>query len=370
MAVQGFGSSHALVPQQWSEGLEAEVLKKISWTGFVGKRSDALVQMKDSLTNKPGDTETIGLRMQLGTKPKSSSDAVENNEQTLTVYDMNYSIDEVVDAVRFKNVIDRQRVNFDMRDEAKAALADQLSNAWDISFFAQLAGAVHLSGTFGGNNTVTDPQTVAVAGTPGHFISCDSTSQATAIQGDENLAAADTFTLDYLDQVVETAKTLSPAIRPARIEGFGRPLYVCFIHPYQTTQLRAEGTLWDDLQRAAMQGGKVDDNPLLTGALGVYNDVLLVESTRVPLGVNSSTQAAVANTRRAIFCGAQSAVMGWGRLGGSPRRFRWVEKQFDYDREYGVAAGFLGGIKNTNFNSKPFATIVLSSYAAPAGPTS
>jgi N4-gp56 family major capsid protein len=358
LAVQGFGSSHALVPQQWSEGLEAEVLKKISWTGFVGKRSDALCQMKDSLTNKPGDTETIGLRMQLSDKPKSSSDAVENNEQSLTMYDMNYSIDEVVDAVRFKNVIDRQRVNFDMRDEAKAGLADQLSNAWDISFFAQLAGALHLSGTFGGNNTVQDPQTVASSG---HFMSCDA---AAATQADENLGSADTFDLNYLDIAVERAKTLSPAIRPARIEGFSRPLYVCFIHPYQTTQLRTTGTLWDQLQRLAIEGGKVSDNPLLTGALGVYNDVLLVESNRVPLGVNSSTGAAVADTRRAIFCGAQSAVMGWGRLGGSPRRFRWVEKQFDYDREYGVAAGFLGGIKSTWFNSKPFASIVISSYAA------
>jgi N4-gp56 family major capsid protein len=113
-----------------------------------------------------------------------------------------------------------------------------------------------------------------------------------------------------------------------------------------------------------MQGGRVDDNPLITGALGVWNDVLLIESTRVPQGVNSSTGAAVAGVRRAIFCGAQSAVIAWGRLGGTPRRFRWVEKQFEYDREYGVAAGFLGGIKLTQFNGKPFGSIVISTTAA------
>jgi N4-gp56 family major capsid protein len=358
MAVQSFSTSNALVPQQWSEGLEAEVLKKISWTGFIGKRSDSLVQMKDTLTNEPGDTETIGLRMQLNSKPKSSSDALENNEQSLTLYNMSYTIDEVVDAVRFKNVIDRQRVNFDMRDEAKAALADQLSNAWDTSFFAQLGGAAHQSGTFAGNNTILDHQGVTGQA---HYINAETSSTA-----DESLDSNDLFTLDLLDIAVERAKTLTPAIRPARIEGFGRPMYVCFIHPYQTTQLRAEGTLWDDLQRAAMSGGKVDDNPLLTGALGVYNDVLLVESNRVPQGVNSSTDAAISTVRRAVFCGAQSAVMGWGRLGGSPRRFRWVEKQFDYDREYGVAAGFLGGIKLCQFNSKPFANIVISTYATAA----
>ena len=359
MSVQTFSTSNALVPQHWSEGLEAEVLKKISYTGLIGKRSDALVQWKDTLSNKPGDTETIGLRMQLSSKPKSSSDAVEGNEQTLTLYNMSYTIDEVVDAVRFKNVIDRQRVNFDMRDEAKAALADQLSNAWDTSLFAQLAGALHLTGTFGGHNTPLDPQ----AADSNYFMSADT---ANITQADESLASGDAFTLELLDIAVERAKTLSPAIRPARIEGFDRPLYVCFIHPYQVTQLRTtagSGSNWAGIQMAAMQGGKVNDNPLITGALGVYNDVLLIESTRVPLGVNSSTSASVANTRRAIFCGAQSAVIGWGRLGGTPRRFRWVEKQFDYDREYGVAAGFLGGIKQTQFNSKPFATIVISTYA-------
>ena len=358
MSVQEFGTSHALVPQQWSEGLEAEVLKKISWTSLLGKRSDSLIQWKDSLSSQPGDTETLGLRMQLTNAPKSSSDAVEGNEQTLTIYDMSYTIDEVVDAVRFKNVIDRQRVTFDMRDEAKAALADQLSNAWDTSFFNQLAGAQHeSSATMYGHNTMVDPQNITGID---HFITGDSTSTTK----DESLASGDEFTLALLDKAVERAKTLSPAIRPARIEGFDRPLYVCFIHPYQVSDLRTEGTVWDDIQRAAMQGGKVNDNPIITGSLGVYNDVLLIESTRVPLGVNSSTDAAVADTRRAIFCGAQSAVMGWGRLGGSPRRFRWVEKQFDYDREYGVASGFLGGIKKTAFNSKPFASIVISTYAA------
>lgn len=360
MAVQSFSASHALVPQQWQEGLEAETLKKISWTGFVGKRSDALCQQKDTLSQKAGSQETLGLRMQLNAEPKTSTDAVEGNEQTLTMYNMSYVIDEVVDAVRFKNVIDRQRVTFDMRDEAKAALADQLSNAWDHSFFNQLAGVDHtgVGAVFQGNNTVLDHQ----AASSDHFISADTANIA---QADESLTTngTDLFTLDLIDIAVERAKTISPAIRPARIEGFDQPLYVCFVHPYQVSQLRttAANNRWEEIMYAAMRGGKVNDNPLITGALGIYNGTLLVESNRVPNGINSSTGAAVTTSRRAIFCGAQSIVLGWGRLGGTPNRFRWVEKQFDYDREYGVSAGFLGGLKLTQFNSKPFASIVISS---------
>jgi N4-gp56 family major capsid protein len=110
---------------------------------------------------------------------------------------------------------------------------------------------------------------------------------------------------------VEKAKTISPVIRPARIEGFSEPLYVLFVHPYQVTSLRTTSAgLWRSIQDAAMQGGKVNDNPMITGALGIYNNVLLVENTRVPQGVRSDTGAAVANLRCSVCC---------DRLGSSRR---------------------------------------------------
>jgi len=147
-------------------------------------------------------------------------------------------------------------------------------------------------------------------------------------------------------------------------------MYVCFIHPYQKSDLMAyssgaPSTIWGKIQQDYRQGGgEQSSNPLITGACGVYGDVLFVENSRVPYGLSAAdSTTVVTNVRRAIFCGAQSAVMGWGRLGGTPRRFRWTEKQFDYDREYGVAAGFLGGIKQTQFNSLPFSTICISTYS-------
>lgn len=356
MGLQSFATTDALTAELWSDGLEAEALKKVSFAGLMGKRSDSLIQWKDGLSKKPGDTETIGLRMQLTNAPKSSSDSVENNEQTLQIYNDSLTLDEVVDAVKFKNVIDRQRVTFDMRDEAKAALADQLANAWDTSMFNQLAG-FNLSGlktTFRGCNSVTAPDS-------GHWIIADSSNNST----EDTLADASTdyFSTDLIDVAVEKAKTLSPSIRPASIPGYSQPMYVCFVHPYQMSQLKASGTRWDTMQRDAMQAGLLGDNPLITGATGVWNGTLIIESPRVPYGLDASGDIKT-TVRRAVFCGAQAAFVCWGRLGGDPRRFRWVEKQFDYDREYGVMAGFLGGIKRSIFNSKSFAAITISTYAA------
>ncbi|WP_299346877.1 DUF4043 family protein, partial [uncultured Maritalea sp.] len=132
--------------------------------------------------------------------------------------------------------------------------------------------------------------------------------------------------------------------------------------------LRADATTagnWFDLQRASIEGGKIKDNGILSGALGVYNRTLLVESTRLPLAINSSTGAAISNTRRAVFCGAQALSCAYGKDSG-PTKFVWTEKLFDYDNELGVSVSCIHGMKKSIFNSEDFATITIPTYAAPA----
>jgi N4-gp56 family major capsid protein len=144
--------------------------------------------------------------------------------------------------------------------------------------------------------------------------------------------------------------------------------YVCFIHPDQVLSMRADVATvgnWFDLQGKRLQGGEKDNNGLYTGALGIYNRTLLVENTRVPSGINSTTGVAVSNTRRAIFCGAQAASWAYGK-GGGKNKFKWVEELFDYDRELGVRASAIFGCKKTVYNSVDYGTIVLGSYALPA----
>jgi N4-gp56 family major capsid protein len=110
-----------------------------------------------------------------------------------------------------------------------------------------------------------------------------------------------------------------------------------------------------DLEKAAMTGGSVKDNPIFTGALGMYNGTILHASNRVP--------SVVASTRRAIFCGAQACGMAFGRDNG-PDRFSWIEELFDYGNQLGVSGGAIFGMKKMQFNSADFATIVASTWAA------
>ena len=104
--------------------------------------------------------------------------------------------------------------------------------------------------------------------------------------------------------------------------------------------------------------------PQRTNLLGVYNGVILHADPRIPQAVSGADSTlAVASTRRAVFCGAQAAVMGYGRENGQ-NRFTWVEKAFDYGNSLGVSAGAIFGLKKSVFNSVDYATVVMATYAA------
>lgn len=92
--------------------------------------------------------------------------------------------------------------------------------------------------------------------------------------------------------------------------------------------------------------------------IGVYNNTIIVETARIPNGVS----AVNTTTRRAVFCGAQSAVLAIGQ-DNNPEKMSWVEELFDYDNQLGVSAGMIFGVLKSTFNSVDFGTIALSTYA-------
>lgn len=235
-------------------------------------------------------------------------------------------------------------------------LSDWWADRWDTWAFNQLGGYTPQTDTrYTGHNAVTAP-----------------TRQVwpAAVTTDQGLNTAtgvtDVFTLTLIDKAVELAKTGTPPIRPIMIDG--EKWFIVFIHPYQTTSLRAfpvtstAQVTWYDLQKSFLQGTGSAQNALFTGALGTYNGCILHESNRVPQGVNSSTGAAVTTARRAILCGAQAAVAAFGQ-GHDKNSYDWFEQLFDYGNKLGVKAGCISGLKKSVYNSTDFGTVVMSSKA-------
>ena len=247
----------------------------------------------------------------------------------------------------------QQRVPFSVREEALSGLRDWWTDRVDYAFFNQLCGFTPQTDT-----RWTGLQAV-VAPDANHIIRSDPTAL-----GDESITTTSLYTLSLIDKEVERARTLTPAIRPVKLGG--KDFYVTFLHPFQVTDLRTNTNTgqWLDIQKAAMTGGEVQDNPIFDGSLGVYNGVVIHSDVRVTQGVTGATSngAVVPNVRRSVFCGAQAGACAYGR-DNSAGRFTWVEELFDYQNQLGVSAGQIWGLKKTVFNAQDYATIVMSTYA-------
>ena len=350
MANTEYGVNNALSVKLWSKKLSVEVLKETWAMRFAGTGTGSMIQIKDETQKSAGDRITYGLRMQLTSAGVQGDGTLEGNEEALVTYSDAILINQLRNAVRSAGRMTQQRVPFSIRDEALSGLRDWYADRLDNAAFTQLCGYTPQTNTsYTGNNA-----TISVDSAHQKFISGTT---------DQGLSSGNTFALGIIDAAVEAAKVLTPAIRPVRTGG--KEFYLGFLHPYQVTDMRINTSTgqWLDIQKAAMTGGEVDDNPIFDGALGVYNGVILHSDYRVTQGVQSATPTtAVTTVRRAVLAGAQALMLGYGRDNG-PGRYTWVEELFDYENELGVSAGCIFGMKKTTFNSADFADIVMSSYA-------
>lgn len=369
----------------WSFKLDREALKRTYIKRFMGNDTNSMIQIKNETNKGPGDRIRITLRKQLRGRGTLGDANQEGNEESLTTWTQDLIINQLRHAVRSEGKMTEQRIPFSIRNEGMNGLADWWAERWDIWGFYHLAGFtpgnVISSGDedtdnagpeYNGHNTITAPTRQVFA--PDAAGVAQTTDQAVA-----GLPAAEgQFTLAMIDRAVERAKVTGTnighvPIRPIMVSG--QPWFVVFIHPYQVTDLRtttsataSKPVLWYDIQRSRIQGGEKDSNPIFSGALGEYNGCILHESTHVPEGVDSGTGAVVSAVRRAILCGAQAGVAGFGE-GHDKQTYDWFEQMFDYGNKIGVKAGCISGLKKSTYvesgTPRDFATVVMSSKGQP-----
>lgn len=346
MATSAYGVNHPLAVKLWSEKLFYEALKTTWLAKFIGNDSQSIIQLKGETQKSAGDRITVGLRMQLSGSGVQGDGTLEGNEEALTVYSDNLLINQLRHAVRTDGRMSQQRVLFDLREEARMGLQDWWADRIDASLFNQLGGNTGQSDTkYTGNNATVAPSS-------GNIYYANGVANETQVA---SASASNIMKLSYIDVAVEKAKTLTPQIRPLKIDGEEK--YVLFLHPYQVTDLRQNTNTgqWLDIQKAAMAGMQSSKSPIYTGALGEYNGVVLHASVRVP--------TVTSGCYRAIFCGAQAGMIAYGQ-DNSQNKMTWVEELFDYKNQLGVSVGMIWGAKKTIFNSADFATLIIATSGA------
>ncbi|WP_316214887.1 N4-gp56 family major capsid protein [Bradyrhizobium sp. SZCCHNR2035] len=353
MSVTTFAVNDPLSNKLWAKKLNVEALKETYFGKFMGEESSNMIQVKTELDQNAGDSVTIGLRVQMKGDGTTEGQTLMGNEESLSTYNDKIVINELAHAARAKgkNSIDAQRVPFNLRNENKMGLKDWFADRFDTCMANHLAGnTLVVDPRYTGNNVVTAPTNLVRA-------------NGATDDGALNADTTATMKLKYIDFAVELAGTTSPLIRPIMVNGEKK--FVMFLHDYQVTDLRIDAGAggWLDIQKAALAGGIGSKSPIYTNALGEYNNTILHKWTRLPVGI-SNAGAAQANVRRAVFCGAQAGAVGFGKEFAKGSHFKWVEELFDYERELGVSAQTIWGIKKSVFNNQDFGTIVVPTYAA------
>lgn len=360
MADTSFGTNHPIAVKLFRRRLFTEALKKCWLYRFIGVSDNSMIQILSETSEGPGDKVTYPVRMQLSGAGTSGDNTLEGNEEDLAIYTDSLLIDQLRHAVRSGGKMSEQRVPFSVRESALEGLSDWWADRIDTCGFNQLCGnTAQADLRYTGNNA-----TVAASSANIYYANQELASGATTDALVNSGSASNIFKITFFDNAVERAKTNSPAIRPIKL--MGDNYYVAFLHPYQITNMRQSTTTgqWLDIQKAAMQGGEITKNPIFTGAMGMYNNVIIHESTRVPRVVNASdfTSSNLMGAYHAVLCGAQAATIAFGQ-NNAGNKVEWIEELFDYGNKLGVAAGMIFGIKKTVFNSVDFGTVVISTFA-------
>lgn len=352
MAMTEFGVNDPSARKLWSKKLEREALKATFIGGFIGESSKSLIQERTELKKGAGDKITVTLRAKLQGDGVIGDNTLEGNEEKLATFTDALVIDQLRHAVRSKGKASEQRVPWSMRVEAKDGLTDWWAERHDVAFFNQVCGfTAQTDLRYTGLNPVLPATTVIRPG---------------GAANDQSLGNTDKFSLSLLDRA-KTVAARHRGMRPIKIKG--KDHYAAVLSPEQVEDMRtntASGQ-WLDIQKAAMAGGDIDGNPIATGMLGVYNNIMLYENTRTTFGVNSVTGAAVANVGRIPILGAQAAALAFGQGYDSTTSADWNEELFDYGNQLGVEAGFICGIKKSRWDGIDHGVIVISTWAPRLG---
>ena len=309
---------------RWAKQLAYEVGKEIYFSKFIGDTFESMIVSK-SMPEGKGKDMTFGLVGYTGTAVTGDS-ALESNEQNLTSNEVVVTTSQrrfgVINAGNF----DDSKVLYDFRTEALSQLKRQYAEDHDAQIFDKL--------------TIT-------SGAGAFLRADDSASVYAASDPKANLAAADLATpgdISKLKKMAMLGTTKSYKMKPIRVDG--KDYYVLLLHPEAAYDLAQDST-WRNAQQYANIRG--EDNPIFSGALGVYDGVIVHEHEGITTAADGGG-ASVAYARN-LFLGAGAACHA------KVDEMSWVEKTFDYGNKLGIAAGQIYGVARSTFDSKDYAVM-------------
>jgi N4-gp56 family major capsid protein len=299
MASTAIATSHGLTLEQWNAGLYESYQEKTFFGRFKGTDENAMIQVKRDLTKSKGDKVTFGLAGTLvgagvaGNTPlayTTTQGAGSGVEESMVFYNQGVAIDQIRNGVRIAGAMDEQRVAFSLRNQAKSQLTTWMANNEDAAIF-------------------------------------------TAIKTCDIVDISATHTAVTLDAIIDMKKEAmfptgsTKKLRPISMAD-GEEVFILGLNPTDAATLKKSDE-WSTIQSTS--GVRGDGNRLFTGALGIYNGVIIHEHS----DFGEATP---------VLMGAQAAFLAYAD------EVLYGEEEFDYGNQTGFMIGSIRGVELAVFN--------------------
>lgn len=331
-----------LTVQQWDDKFFTEYLTENRFEGEMGTAENDIIQVKEDLSKKAGDSITFSLVNRLTQDAITGRDVLEGNEERMDTRSFRLYVDKRRNGVRIAE-IDEQYSAIALRQAAKAVLKD-----WSMKDTETL-----IIKALGSKNGV-DYELASEAQKDAWLVdNRDRAYFASGYAGTDHsagLAELDTtndlLTPDDITAMKFQAITrASPRIRPIRSEANGRRYYVLYTHPLAFRDLANNA----DIKQAQREVNlEMENNRLFKGGDLLWNGVIIkqIEEMYGDAGMTlTGTGASTATTVPAFLTGAQALGAAYAK------RWRSREETFDYGDKKGVAIDAIYGIDKMIFGS-------------------
>ena len=324
--------------QQWDKEFFREYIHDGRFRELMGEGESSIIQVKEDLSKKDGDSVTYALVNRLTNSATTGSAVLEGNEEDLTSRSMRVYVDKRRNAVRVPEM-EEQKSAVSLRNAAKPMLMD-----WILEDTREL----YLTALGSLNGTAFTSRTAAIADAWlvdnvdriqfGAVASPSATDLSSALSDLDT--TADKFDNVALDAMLLKAKTCSPKIRPMRDKGNGKRYYVALAGPHAFKNLRDSM----DTEVLAVTAVEMQASKLFEGGDLLWNGCIVKEVDNMPIYPNIGNGGTTEVTP-VYLLGAQALAHA------ICKRTKSIEETFDYGDKHGVAVEHILGIRKLIFGS-------------------
>lgn len=343
MAGTGISTSSGLTVKQWKDQAFVEYLSLLVLSKYMGADENAMIQVSEELVKGKGDKIVFSLISALSGQGIQGDSTLEGNEEELLAYDQSVTVDLFRNAVKLKGKMSEKRYPWSIWAKGKPALNNWKSQFDEDRAFAKMGS---IDGVLYGSATESQKDTWLANNNDRVIFGAVTTNNASNDHSAALLnvdSTTDVLNTAHLSLCKRMAKMARPRIRPLKVpNGPSTEVYVYFAHPYTVRSLKADSA-FSNAQQNGMPRGL--DNPLFTGAIGMWDGIVVVETDKVAVLDNVGNGSI--DVAQNFLCGAQALLWAMGGVEGD--RLGFVEETFDYGNQKGVAIESIYEVEKARF---------------------